>query len=383
MVRAPFVWIGRRVLVTGATGIVGSWLVKRLLDAGASVVALVRDWDPQTELVRSGDVMRTSVVNGRLEDYDTLERAINEHEIDTVFHLGAQPIVTTALRNPLPTFEANIRGSYNLLEACRVHQSLVKQVVVASSDKAYGDAPALPYTEDMPANGRHPYDVSKSCTDLLSLAYAHTYGLPVTVARCGNIYGGGDLNWSRIVPGTIRSLHQGERPIIRSNGLFTRDYIFVEDVVDGYLRLAERCTDEGVRGEAFNFSPQTRLSVLEITRVIQRLMGREDLEPVILDQARGEIRDQYLDSSKAKQRLDWTAHHSLEAGIAETIRWYERYFETSGRTPVPDSALRTGQGCDSLRHPCTAPISSTRSRALTSADSSPACGAGTSLPRAG
>ena len=220
-------WTGRRVFVTGATGIVGSWLVKRLLELGAYVVALVRDWDPQTELVRSGDILRTNVVNGRLEDYDTLERAINEHEIDTVFHLGAQPIVTTALRNPLPTFEANIRGSYNLLEACRVHRSLVKRVVVASSDKAYGDAPSLPYTEDMPANGRHPYDVSKSCTDLLALSYAHTYDLPVTVARCGNIYGGGDLNWSRIVPGTIRSLWHGERPIIRSNGLFTRDYIYV------------------------------------------------------------------------------------------------------------------------------------------------------------
>lgn len=327
-------WAGRRVFVTGATGIVGSWLVKRLLQMDASVVALVRDWDPQTELVRSGDIMRASVVNGRLEDYDTLERAINEHEIDTVFHLGAQPIVTTALRNPLPTFEANIRGSYNLLEACRVHRSLVNRVVIASSDKAYGDAPTLPYTEDMPANGRHPYDVSKSCTDLLALTYAHTYELPVTVARCGNIYGGGDLNWSRIVPGTIRSLHRGERPVIRSNGLFTRDYIYVEDVVDGYLRLAERCADEGVRGEAFNFSPETRVTVLEITKVIQRLMRREDLEPVILDQARGEIRDQYLDATKAAQRLTWTARHSLDAGLSETIAWYRQFFET-GKQAAP------------------------------------------------
>ena len=147
-----------------------------------------------------------------------------------MFHLGAQPIVTTALRNPLPTFEANIRGTYNLLEACRVHRALVQRVVVASSDKAYGDAPTLPYTEDMPVNGRHPYDVSKSCTDLIAASYAHTYGLPVTVARCGNIYGGGDLNWSRIVPGTIRSFWTGERPVIRSNGRFTRDYIYVDDV---------------------------------------------------------------------------------------------------------------------------------------------------------
>jgi CDP-glucose 4,6-dehydratase len=328
-------WSQHRVFVTGATGIVGSWLVKRLLKEGAYVVCLVRDWDPQSELIRSGDVHRTNVVNGALEEYDALERAINDHEIDTVFHLGAQPIVSTALRNPLPTFEANIRGSYNLLEACRVHRALVQRVVVASSDKAYGDGPSLPYTEDMPVNGRHPYDVSKSCTDLLALSYGHTYELPVTVARCGNIYGGGDLNWSRIVPGTIRSLYHGERPIIRSNGLFTRDYIYVQDVVDAYLSLAERCTEDGVRAEAFNFSPETRVSVLEITKVLQRLMRREDLAPVILDQARAEIRDQYLDASKAKRVLGWTARHKLEAGLAETIHWYERFLEASAAVRAP------------------------------------------------
>ncbi len=327
-------WTARRVFVTGATGIVGSWLVKRLLGEGAYVVALVRDWDPQSELIRSGDVARTSVVSGRLEDYGAIERAINEHEIDTVFHLGAQPIVTTALRSPLPTFEANIRGSYHLLEACRVHRSLVSRVVVASSDKAYGDGPSLPYTEDMPANGRHPYDVSKSCTDLLAMTYAHTYELPVTVARCGNIYGGGDLNWSRIVPGTIRSLWRGERPIVRSNGLFTRDYIFVEDVVDAYLMLAEQTDAVGVRGQAFNFSPESRVTVLEILRAVQRVMGREDLEPVILDQARAEIRDQYLDSTKARTRLGWTARHSLDTGLAKTVGWYRPFLESAAAQPA-------------------------------------------------
>ena len=334
MAATTFEWSDRRVFVTGATGIVGSWLVKRLLGCGARVVVLVRDWDPQTELVRSGDILRTNVVNGRLEDYDTLERAINEHEIETVFHLGAQPIVSTALRNPWPTFEANIRGSYNLLEACRVHRSLVAQVVVASSDKAYGDGPSLPYTEDMPANGRHPYDVSKSCTDLIALSYAHTYDLPITVARCGNIYGGGDLNWSRIVPGTIRSLWSGERPIIRSNGLFTRDYIFVDDVVDGYMALAEQTDRAGVKGEAFNFSPESKVSVIEITQAIQRAMNRPDLEPVILDQVRAEIRDQYLDSTKAKQGLGWTARHTLDQGLDKTIAWYRVFLETASRTPV-------------------------------------------------
>jgi CDP-glucose 4,6-dehydratase len=336
------IWTERRVFVTGATGVVGSWLVKRLLDAGAFVVVLVRDADPQSELLRSGDLLRTTVVNGRLEDYAALERAINEHEIDTVFHLGAQPIVTTAHRNPLPTFEANIRGSYNLLEACRVHRGLVTRVVVASSDKAYGDAAVLPYTEDMPANGRHPYDVSKSCTDLLAMSYAATYDLPVTIARCGNIYGGGDLNWSRIVPGTIRSLWHGQRPQIRSNGLYTRDYIYVQDVVDAYIALAERCTDDGVRGEAFNFSPQTRLSVLEIARTVQRLMNRPDLEPEILDQARGEIRDQYLDSSKAHQRLEWTARYNLEDGLAETIAWYRRFLEAQAPLPDPCASSKLG-----------------------------------------
>ncbi len=241
MASSRFEWTGRRVFVTGATGIVGSWLVKRLLELGAHVVTLVRDWDPQTELVRSGDIMRTNVVNGRLEDYDTLERAINEHEIR-----HRVPSRRAADRDDRAAQSApDVRGEHSrqLQPARGVPRSPIARhaVVVASSDKAYGDAPTLPYTEDMPANGRHPYDVSKSCTDLLALTYAHTYELPVTVARCGNIYGGGDLNWSRIVPGTIRSLHHGERPVIRSNGLFTRDYIYVQDVVDGYLRLAEQC----------------------------------------------------------------------------------------------------------------------------------------------
>jgi CDP-glucose 4,6-dehydratase len=254
--------------------------------------------------------------------------------VDTVFHLGAQPIVSTALRNPLPTFEANIRGSYNLLEACRVHKSLVKRVVVASSDKAYGDGPSLPYTEDMPANGRHPYDVSKSCTDLIALSYAHTYDLPVTVARCGNIYGGGDLNWSRIVPGTIKSLWNGERPIIRSNGLFTRDYIFVEDVVDAYIALAEQSDQAGVRGEAFNFSPESQVSVIAITQAIQRGMNRTDLEPIVLDQVRAEILDQYLDSTKARTRLGWTARHTLDQGLTPTIAWYRAFMDAAAGRPA-------------------------------------------------
>jgi len=321
-------WRERRIYITGASGVVGSWLVKRLLTEGAYIVVLVHDADPQTELFRSGDISRVAVVNGALEDFATQERAINEHEIDTVFHLGAQAIVVTALRNPLATFETNVRGTWNVLEACRLHQSLVKRIVVASSDKAYGDAPKLPYTEDMPVAGGHPYDVSKSCTDLIALAYGHTYGLPIAVARCGNIYGGGDLNWSRIVPGTIRSLLHGERPIIRSDGKFVRDYIYVKDVINAYLALGAACDRNDVKGQAFNFSLESQVQVIEIVQTIQRLMGRQELQPLILNKAIGEIRNQYLDASKARRILGWRPQYTLEQGLRETIAWYEQYFSS-------------------------------------------------------
>jgi CDP-glucose 4,6-dehydratase len=327
LVSAHFDWRGERAFVTGATGIVGSWLVRRLLGAGAHVIALVRDWDPQSELIRSGDIRRTTVVSGALEEFGTLARALSEHDVTTVFHLGAQTIVGTALRNPLATFEANIRGTYNLLEACRQQAATVRRVVVASSDKAYGDSPVLPYTEDLPLAGRHPYDVSKSCTDLLTLTYAATYGMAATVARCGNIYGGGDLNWSRIVPGTVRSALRGERPVLRSDGSLIRDYVYVEDVVDAYVLLAERTGDAGVCGEAFNFSPESQVSVLEITRATLAAAGRPDLEPVILGEARHEIAHQWLDSSRARERLAWRPRWTLDAGLAETVAWYRNFLE--------------------------------------------------------
>lgn len=315
-------WIGRRVLVTGATGIVGSWLVKALLTRGAHVVALIRDTDPQSELLRSGDIQRVSVVNGVLEDLWAVERAISLHEVDTVFHLGAQTLVGVAHRAPLSTFESNIRGTYNLLEACRLLHPLVRRIIVASSDKAYGTSPVLPYLETMPLAGQHPYEVSKSCTDLLAQSYHATYGLPVAIARCGNIYGGGDLNWSRLVPGTIRSLLAGERPVVRSDGTFRRDYIYVGDVVDAYIRLADALDDRAVRGEAFNFSLESPSTVLEMIESIQALMERADLQPDIRDEAVGEIRDQYLDAGKARAVLGWTPEWGLERGLAETIRWY-------------------------------------------------------------
>lgn len=318
-------WEGRSVFVTGATGVVGSWLVKELLAQGASVTALVLDPEPQSELYRTGDSERTNIVLGRLQDLSTLERAINRHETDTVFHLGAQAIVGAAQRAPLDTFESNIRGTYNLLEACRLMQGLVQRIVVASSDKAYGAQEHLPYTETMPLEGRQPYEVSKSCADLIAQSYHHAYGLPVTVARCGNIYGGGDLNWSRIVPGTVRSLFHGERPVIRSDGRFTRDYIYVKDVVRAYMRLAEGLDEEGVRGGSFNFSPEEPRTVLEIVAAVQGVMGDPPLEPIILDAARGEIRDQYLSSAKAKERLGWRTSFSLDEGLGETVAWYRSF----------------------------------------------------------
>ena len=318
-------WRGKRVFVTGATGIVGSWLTEALLKTGAYVVALVHDWDPQSALIRTDTISQTHVVNGALEDYATLERAINEHEVDTVFHLGAQPIVTVANRSPLPTFESNIRGSYNLLEACRVHSDMVKRVVIASSDKAYGDSDVLPYTEDMPPLGRHPYDVSKSCTDLLAQAYWHTYQLPAGIARCGNIYGGADLNWSRIVPGTTRSVIENKPPIIRSDGTFVRDYVYVEDAVQGYIDLAQAVDKPEIRGQAFNFSSESHVSVIQIVNIIRRLMEREDLEPIILNEVRAEIKDQYLSSAKARELLGWEARYSLEKGLQKTITWYREF----------------------------------------------------------
>lgn len=318
-------WKAQSVLVTGATGIVGSSLVSELLDKECKVHVLIRDWDPQSRLMREKLVNRCTVINGDLEDYRSVERAINEHDIETVFHLGAQTIVGTALRSPLSTFESNIRGSYNLLEACRVQSSLVKRVIVASSDKAYGESPTLPYTEEQRLEGKHPYDVSKSCTDLLAQTYHHTYNLPVAIARCGNIYGEGDLNWSRIVPGTIRSVLSGQDILIRSDGSFLRDYVYVQDVVSAYMVLADHLHRPEVRGGSFNFGPAKPLSVLEITHKILETMKKPDHKIVVQNIARAEIKDQYLNSEKARSILDWGPRYSLEEGLLRTVRWYTEF----------------------------------------------------------
>jgi len=318
-------WNQRRVLVTGATGMVGSWVTRELVNRNAFVVALVADSDPNSELIRSGVINQVTVVNGRLENYDDVERSINNHEIDTVIHLGAQPIVGAADRAPRHTFESNIQGTWNILDACRVLNPLVKRIVVASSDKAYGTQPVLPYSEDMSLSGEHPYEVSKSCTDLISTTYARTYGLPVTIARCGNIYGGGDLNWNRIVPGMFRAFIRNEVPVLRSDGTFIRDYLHVDDIVNAYLTLADRSDDPDLAGEAFNFSDESPITVMQIFEAMRDVAGAPDIEPKILNAAQAEIKDQYLDASKARNVLGWKASLSLHDGLTKTYEWYRNF----------------------------------------------------------
>jgi CDP-glucose 4,6-dehydratase len=327
VVSAPDIWRDRPVLVTGATGLVGSWLTKQLVDAGADVVCLVRDWIPQSESVRSGTLERVKVMRGEIRDRDTLERALGEFEINTVFHLAAQTIVGIANRNPISTFESNIGGTWNVLEACRRSPS-IKAIVVASSDKAYGSQEKLPYSEASPLAGRHPYDVSKSCADLLAQSYGATYGLPVAITRCGNFYGGGDLNWNRIVPGTIRSIIHGERPIIRSNGKLVRDYFYVEDGVAAYMLLAEKLLTDGNKmmcGRAYNFSNETSLTVADLVLLIIEKMNSH-LEPDILNMSSNEIEVQSLSAVRARQELGWRPVFTLEEGLTKTISWYRRFF---------------------------------------------------------
>lgn len=319
-------WEGRRTYVTGATGLLGSWLTAELLERGAEVVLLVRDDVRRSRLwdVLAGKPGRdVTVIRGSVEDLDLQERVLNEHEIESVFHLAAQTIVGTAQRSPLSTFEANIAGTYRLLEAAR-RTPAVRRIVVASSDKAYGAQPVLPYTEATPLAGQHPYDVSKSCADLIAQSFFVSYGLPVCVTRCGNLFGGGDLNFNRLIPGTIRSLLAGERPIVRSDGRYLRDYFYVEEAARAYVRLAEAMDDPALHGEAFNFSTDRAYAVLEIVGMLREVMG-SDLEPVIENRASGEIPEQHLDSGKARDRLGWSAEIAVEDALERTVDWYRNW----------------------------------------------------------
>jgi CDP-glucose 4,6-dehydratase len=326
------------VFVTGASGLLGSALVEALVAQGADVTVLLRDWVPGSRLLESGLAASTNIIGGDLTQLPLLVRALNEYEIDTVFHLGAQTIVGTAARSPISTFESNIQGTWNLLEACRQNSRLVQRVIVASSDKAYGAHEQLPYTEATPLVGRFPYDVSKSCADLIALSYFHTYGTPVVVTRCGNLWGPGDLNFSRLIPGTIRSALLDEAPVIRSDGTFKRDYFYVRDAVGAYLCVAERMFQNELAGHAFNFGNEQPLAVLDVVRQILDRMRRSHLQPIVLGEASLEIPNQFLDCTKARTMLEWSPQFSFEAGLNETIPWYAQRLpgaaSDGGRAPT-------------------------------------------------
>lgn len=318
-------WNGKNVFVTGCSGFLGSYLVAELVRKGANVTGLMRDFVSNAHLYTTKDAQKINIVNGSLEDLQILERSLGEYEIDTVFHLAAQAIVGIANRNPISTFHANILGTWNILEACR-RSPMVQRIIVASSDKAYGDQEKLPYDENMPLQGKHPYDVSKSCADLIAQTYAHTYNLPVAITRCGNLYGGGDANFNRIIPQTIRAVLKKESPIIRSDGTFIRDYFYVEDAVNAYLLLAEKMEELNLTGEAFNFSNEIQLTVVALVEKILKIMN-SDLKPVILNEGNYEIKHQYLSAEKARNILGWKPLYHIEEGLEKTIKWYTDFFK--------------------------------------------------------
>ena len=318
-------WKGKTVFVTGATGLMGGWLVKALMREGADIVALIRDQAPNSMLVREGLIGRIATVSGDLECLPTMQRAIAEYAPHTVFHLAAQPLVQVAKRDPVGTLRANVMGTWNVMEACRLAGT--SNVVVASSDKAYGASENLPYRETHPLQGRYPYDVSKSCTDLVAQMYAATYGVKTAIARCGNLFGGGDLNFSRTIPGLIKATLAGEPFVIRSDGKFVRDFLYVKDAAECYLILGEKLAeDPSISGEAFNFSLGERLTVLDIVNMTLDIMGRTELKPVIQNIASSEIREQYLDASKARERLGWQPRYGMKEAISETVDWYREHF---------------------------------------------------------
>ena len=325
----------RNILVTGASGLLGSWLSERLVDLGANVIALVRDFVPTSRIFATVAnrpetiAQRMIVVNGDVREREVIERIMGEHEVETVFHLAAQTIVGIANANPLSTFETNIAGAWNVFEAAR-RSPRVKRVIFASSDKAYGSHDTLPYTESMALRGEHPYDVSKSCADLIARTYFKTYRLPIAITRCANLYGGGDMNWNRLVPGVIRDVIGDRRPVIRSDGTLIRDYLYVEDAVDAYLNLAKTMDNSAIHGESFNISSSTQLTVLEMTRTILERMG-SSLSADVRGEASNEIQHQYLDAEKARRLLNIRPRYGLVEGLDRTIAWYRDHHARSIR----------------------------------------------------
>lgn len=320
-------WRSRSVFVTGATGLLGSWLVPSLVQRGASVVALVRDGTPRSLLVRDGWLDKIVSVRGDLKEEGLIRRTLAEYDVQTIFHLGAQTLVGVAKVDPVGTLESNVRGTWLLLEAAR--QCGVSEIVVASSDKAYGESANLPYREDHPLQGRFPYEVSKSCADLITSMYARTFALPAAIVRCGNLFGGGDLNFSRLIPGVIEATLRNQNFKIRSDGIFVRDFLYVEDAVEAYLCLAENLSrDRSLVGESFNFGLGLRLTMLDLVEKILAMMHRSDLRPVVQNIVNSEIREQYLDPSKAQKRLGWAPRFGMEEGLRRTIDWYTQFLES-------------------------------------------------------
>lgn len=319
-------WKNKNVLITGYEGFLGSNLTKSLIDKDARVCGLdIKAFQKQAILTK-GDLSKIKKFKGSVENFNCLQKIIKENKIEIIFHLAAEALVGKCLENPLQAFSTNIKGTWNILEASR-NQDKIKAIVIASSDKAYGAASELPYKENSPLAGSHPYDVSKSCADLLAYTYFYTYNLPVCVTRCGNIFGPGDFNFSRIVPDTLRSILTGKMLLIRSDGKFTRDYIYVEDIVRGYLMLASVMQRKNLFGEAFNFSNESPISVLKLVKSIYRICAKEP-NYKILNQARYEIKKQYLDAGKAKQVLGWEPKYSLEEGLRKSIDWYRKFFKS-------------------------------------------------------
>ena len=319
-------WKGKNVLVTGADGFIGSWVAKTLIEKDANVITIIRDIKKKNNIDILNLKNNIDIIPGDLVNYDNCSRTINEYNIDTVFHIAAQAIVGPANKSPLSTFESNIKGTWNVLEVCRLNDN-VKRIVVASSDKAYGQQKNLPYTEESPLLGYYPYDASKACADILARCYFKTYSMSLAITRNANTYGPADMNFSRIIPDTIKSIIEGKQPVIRSDGSFERDYMFIKDAVRSYLTLAENLHRKEIIGQAFNFGSEEKISVLDLFKKILKIMGKEDVKPKILGQAKNEIDRQYLSIEKAKKLLNWSPKYNIDEGLRETLGWYRAYLK--------------------------------------------------------
>lgn len=318
-------WIGKKVFVTGGTGFIGTYLIKELLDCGAEVYCLTQELNKDSNFKKWGLDEKTVLIYGSILDFNLINLSLQKYNIDTVFHLAAQPLVQLAFSKPFETIETNVIGTLNILETCRLNG--IERIIVASSDKAYGSQENLPYKEESPMNGTYPYDVSKSCTDLIARSYGKTYGMPIAVTRLSNVYGGGDLNFDRIIPETIKHLLLNEPVLIRSDGKFMREFFYVKDAVEAYVKLAENIEKLNLKGEAFNFGTDTPITILDLIKKIKNISGKENVEINILNTAKGEIRDQFLSSEKARKMLLWEPKYDLDSGLVETYQWYKDFFK--------------------------------------------------------